>query len=91
MEFSKEAKSKLTVYLINSEEWKTDIIVQMTKDFVDLQKTISLSSRDQFVPQRPTSPKPTGRSIPKVDSKTDQSVQKQQQQIYRKVWSKGEQ
>ena len=71
LEFSKEAKSKLTVYLINNEKWKTDTIVQTTRDFVDLQKTITLSSRDQSVPQRPVNPKPTGRSDPKKGDKTE--------------------
>ena len=71
VEFSKEAKSKLTVYLINTEKWKTETIMQMTKDFVGFQKMLLLSSHDQPAPQRPPSPSLAGLSNQRRGGKMD--------------------
>ena len=54
MEFSKDdTRNKLTIYLVNIEKWKTEIIERSTMDFVNIQTAMALSSRVCPLPSKP--------------------------------------
>ena len=66
LQFSKESKHKLTIYMVNNEKAKTESIQRAIEDFVRLQGALQISSSQPHIlgkpngsKQRAKSPEPT--------------------------------